>query len=160
MHSSATCRTAGRSSAPSSSSAPASMWPAASGGSPASAEPRFIKAPELARMQLVGAGLAQEVDGLEADLQVLLHALAIEGIGHGRELDLAMQRLVGDAQQRAVGHAQAEAVGGDGGALHVDGDGARLVETPVELVVAQLPVAVVGRGYGARAHARLQLCPL
>src|SRR5882672_7763679 len=144
MHSSATCRTAGRSSAPSSSSAPASMWHTASGGSPASAEPRFIKAPELARVELVGAGLAQNADGLEADLQVLFHPLAVEGVGHSRELDLAMKRLVGDAQQRAVGHAQAEAVGGDGRALHVDGDGARLVEAAIELVVAQLPVAVVG----------------
>ena len=37
----------------------------------------------------------------------------VEGVGRARQLDLAVQRLVGDAEQRAVGHAQAVALGRD-----------------------------------------------
>jgi hypothetical protein len=54
-------------------------------------------------------------------------AAAAELAGHAGELDLAVRRLVGHAQQRAMGtHLEAETVGGDGGRLHVEGDGARL----------------------------------
>jgi hypothetical protein len=80
----------------------------------------------------------------------------VEGVGLAGQLDLAVQRLVGDAQQRAVGGAEAVALGGDGGALHVDGHGARLVEAQRAQAVAQLPVAVVGGDHGAGAQARLQ----
>src|SRR3546814_8416185 len=76
---------------------------------------------------------------------MLADALAIKRIRHAAQLYLAMHRLVGDAEQCAVRHTQAKPVGGDGGALHVDGDGARLVEARIEILVAQFPVPVVGR---------------
>ena len=60
----------------------------------------------------------------DADAQVLVHALAVEVVGHAGQLDLAVQRLVAHAQQGAVGHAEAKAVGGDGGAFHVQRHGA------------------------------------
>ena len=83
-------------------------------------------------------------------------ARLVEGVGGARQLDLAVQRLVGDAQQRAVGHPQADSLGGDRAALHVDGDGARQVDAPPLLGVAQLPVAVVVGDDGAGAQALLQ----
>jgi hypothetical protein len=46
-----------------------------------------------------GPLLAQQLDGAHADAQVLVHARAVEGVGHARQLDLAVQRLVAHAQQ-------------------------------------------------------------
>ena len=80
--------------------------------------------------QLNDQGRLLEAQRLEQrtrfDLEMLADALAIELAGHARELDLAMQRLVGDAQQRTVGHPEAIAVGGDRRRFHVERDGARL----------------------------------
>jgi hypothetical protein len=42
---------------------------------------------------------AQQLDGAHADAQVLVDALAVEVVGHARQLDLAVQRLVAHAQQ-------------------------------------------------------------
>jgi hypothetical protein len=84
------------------------------------------EAAQLARMQPLGFLLLEPLQRLEADLEMLADALAIELAGHARELDLAMQRLVGDAQQRTVGHPEAIAVGGDRRRFHVERDGARL----------------------------------
>ena len=67
-----------------------------------------------------------------------------------------MQWLVRDAQQSAVGHAEPIALGGNGGALHVDSDGAALIEPAHSERIAQLPVAVVRGGDGAGAQAALQ----
>ena len=39
----------------------------------------------------------------------------VESIGLAGELELAVERLVGDAQQGAIGHAEAIALRGDGG---------------------------------------------
>ena len=77
---------------------------------------------------------------------------------HARQLQLAVQRLVGDAEQRAVGHAEAEAVGGDRRRFHVERDRARLRQ-PLHrpALVAQLPVAVVDGGDRAGAHDALQI---
>ena len=58
----------------------------------------------------------------------------VEGVGLAGQLDLAVERLVGDAQQRAVGHAEAIALGGDGRRFHVDRDRARLVEAQRQVV--------------------------
>ncbi len=80
----------------------------------------------------------------------------VEGVGGAGQLDLAMQRLVGDAKQRAVRHAHAEALGGDGRRFHVDGDGARDVDEPPLLRPAQFPIAVVVGDDGAGAQAPLQ----
>ena len=99
---------------------------------------------------------AQRVERREADLQMLADRALVEGVGRARQLDLAVQRLVGDAEQRAVGHAQAIALRGDGAALHVDGDGAGQVDAPALLRPAQLPVAVVVGHDGAGAQALLQ----
>ena len=83
----------------------------------------------------------------------------VEGVGLARQLDLAVQRLVGHAEQRPVGHAEAVALGGDGGAFHVDGHRAALVEAQRRQGEAQLPVAVVGGDDRAGAQAPLQLLP-
>src|SRR3569623_2170865 len=86
-------------------------------------ERRLVEAPELARVQRAQLA-AQQVDRLEADAQVLAHRALVEARGGAGQLDLAVQRLVGDAQQGAVGHAQAIALRRQRGALHVDGDAA------------------------------------
>ena len=65
---------------------------------------------------------------------MLADRAVVEGVGRARQLDLAMQRLVGDAKQRAVGHAQPEALRRDGADLHVDRDGARNVDAPALLL--------------------------
>jgi hypothetical protein len=86
------------------------------------------KAAQLAAVQAARTLLAQQLDGPHADAQVLVDPLAVEVVGHAGQLDLAVQRLVADAQQRAVGHAEAEAVGGNGGAFHVQRHRAALAE--------------------------------
>ena len=60
----------------------------------------------------------------QPDLEVLVDLRLVKSRSHAGELELAMQRLVGDAEQGAVGYAEAEAVGGDGGRFHVERDGA------------------------------------
>src|SRR6476620_2766330 len=61
-----------------------------------SAERRLVEGAQLARMQRLTAH-AQEIERLEADLEVLSHRTFVEGVGGARQLDLAVQRLVGDA---------------------------------------------------------------
>ncbi len=49
-------------------------------------------------MQLVARHfVAQDPDRLDADLEMLVDALAVEAVGHAAQLELAMERLVGDA---------------------------------------------------------------
>ena len=103
---------------------------------------------------------AQDVERRKADHQVLADRALVEGVGGAGQLDLAMQRLVGDAEQRAVGHAQPVALRRDGAALHVDRDGARQVDLAPLLAPAQLPVAVVVGHDRAGAQALLQLVAL
>ena len=83
-------------------------------------------------------------------------ARSIEGAGGAGQLDLAMQRLVGDAEQGAVGHAQSIALRGQRAALHVHRNGARQVDPPPLLRPAQLPVAVVVGDHRAGAQPLLQ----
>jgi hypothetical protein len=58
-------------------------------------------------MQPVDTLLAQDAHGLDADAKVLADPLTIEGIRHAGELELAVERLVGNAEQRSVGDAEA-----------------------------------------------------
>src|SRR5687768_12854129 len=76
------------------------------------AERRLVEAAQLARMQ-GRALLAQDVDGRQADLQVLADRALVEGVRLAGQLDLAVQRLVRDAEQRSVRHPEAVALGGD-----------------------------------------------
>ncbi len=108
-------------------------------------------------MDLAGAAVAQNLDGLEADPQVLADAFPVHNVGHGAHFDFAVGRFIRDAQQRAVGHAKAEPVRRYRRRFHVDGNGAGLVEAAEQLIVAQFPIPVVGAGHGARAHARLEI---
>ena len=78
-------------------------------------------------MQAAALG-AQQIDGVDTDLQMLRDRAFIEAVGLSRQFDLAMQRLVRDTQQGAVRHPEAVALGRDGGALHIDGHGPALVE--------------------------------
>src|SRR5215467_15222415 len=73
-------------------------------GQATSTERRLVKRAQLARMQGVAA-LAQEIERRQTDLEVLGHRPLVEGIGGPRQLDLAVQWLVGHAQQRTVRHA-------------------------------------------------------
>ena len=114
------------------------------------------KAAQFARVELIGAAVAQDTHGLKTDLQVLADAFAVHDIGHAAQFDFAVDRFVGDHEKRAVGDAKAEPVAGDGGRLHVDGDGTRLAEAAEQFVEAQLPVAVVGGGHSAGPHAGLE----
>ena len=85
-----------------------------------------MEAAEFAAVEFGGADAAQDSHGQEADLKVLVDAVAVEAIGHAGQLKLAVERLIGDAEQRAVWHAEAEAVGGDRAGLHIQGDTTRL----------------------------------
>src|SRR5580765_6178171 len=78
----------------------------------------LVEAAELAGVE-AGPLLAQEVHGRHADLQVLADGAVVEGVGLAGQLDLAVQRLVGNAQQGAVGHPEAVPLGRDRGAFHV-----------------------------------------
>src|SRR6185436_8155609 len=102
----------------------------------------LVETSQLAAVQALAAFGAQDLDRAHADAQMLIDAFAIELVGHAGQLDLAMQGLVAHAQQGAIRDAEAEAVGGDGGAFHVQRDGAALAETTLWLVAGQqLPVA-------------------
>ena len=107
-------------------------------------------------MQAAALG-AQQIDGVDTDLQVFRDRAFIEAVGLSRQFDLAMQRLVRDTQQGAVRHPEAVALGRDGGALHIDGHGPALVEPQRRFGIAQLPVPVVGRDHSAGAQPPLDL---
>src|SRR5271166_6153440 len=72
------------------------------------------------------------------------------------QLDLAVQRFIGDAEQRAVRDAQAKALRRDCAAFHVDGNGAREVDALSFLREAKFPVAVVIGDDGAGTEPLLQ----
>src|SRR5690348_12746453 len=60
------------------------------------AERRFVEAAQLTGVQ-PAAFLAQQVDGGQADLQMLADGALIKGVRLARQLDLTVQRLVRDA---------------------------------------------------------------
>src|SRR5262245_14634889 len=64
------------------------------------------EAPQLARVQPLPLLCLKMLKGLEANLEVLTDALAVEFVRHSSKLDVAVQRLVRDTQQCAVGHAE------------------------------------------------------
>src|ERR1043165_1712020 len=101
------------------------------------------EAAQLARMQALRFLQLETFERPDPDLEVLADALAVELAGHAGELDLAMQRLVGNAKQRAVGNPKREAVGGDRRRLHIERDRARLRQAADDRAIADLPVAVV-----------------
>ena len=96
-------------------------------------------------MQPVRSALPQDINGAQADAQMLVHALAVEMVGHAGQLDFAMPGLVAHAQKRAIRHPKPEAIGGDGGAFHVERNGSALVE------------AALGRLSGSRSQLRLSV---
>ena len=57
-----------------------------------------------------------------ADFEMLAHLRPVERRCHAGKLQLAMERLVRNAQQRSIGHAEAEAVCGDRRRFHVERD--------------------------------------
>src|SRR3546814_5732890 len=65
-------------------------------------ESHFGKASELARMQPFPLQRLELFQRLQPDVQMLAHALPVELARHAGELDLPVQRLVGDAQQGAI----------------------------------------------------------
>ena len=96
-------------------------------------------------------------EGRDADPQVLADRALVEGVGLAGQLDLAVQRLVGDAEQGPVGHPEAVALGGDG-ADSMSMATARLwLKRKRRRTEAKLPVAVVGGDHGAGPQALLQL---
>src|SRR4051812_41610977 len=92
-----------------------------------SAEGRLVEGPELAAVELVARQL-ELVDRGDADAQMLGDGAFVEAVGLARQLDLAMDRLVRDAEQGAVRHAETEALGGERRRFHVDRDRAALAE--------------------------------
>src|SRR5581483_5213883 len=115
------------------------------------------KAPQLARMQPLRFLLLDTLQRLQPDLKMLTDPLSIEFARHAGELDLAMQRLVRNAQQGAVGHAEAIAVGRDRGRLHVERDRARLRHAPDDRGAADFPIAIVDACNRSGAHQALEL---
>src|SRR5215203_1753049 len=73
-------------------------------GSVRSAERGLVEAAELARMER-RALAAQDIQRREADHQVLADGAFVEGVGGPGQLNLAVQRLVGDAEQGSVRNA-------------------------------------------------------
>ena len=106
------------------------------------------------------AFIAQAGDRFETDLQVSRDGLLVELVGLTRQLDLAVQRLVRNAQQSAIGNAEAVSLRGDRGALHLNRDGAALREPFSAVGVMQLPVAIIGGDHGAGAHTLFEVCAL
>src|SRR5688500_14664063 len=97
---------------------------------------RLVEASKLARVEL-GAVALQDSKGLDSDPQVLADRPLIEGVGLARQLDLAVERLVRDAQQGPVRHPEAIALGRDRRRFHVDRNRPRLVEAKRRQCVAQ-----------------------
>ena len=66
-----------------------------------SPERRLIEASQLAGMQ--GRALApQDIERSQANLKVLPNSPLVKGIRRTRQLDLPMQRLVGNTEQRPI----------------------------------------------------------
>src|SRR5215216_5572271 len=120
-----------------------------------SAEWRLIEAAELAGMKS-GAVRPENIEGGEADHQMLADRALVKGVGGAWQFDLAMERLVGNAKQRAIGHAQPITLGGHGAGFHVNRDRPGKIDTAAFVAPAQLPIAVVVGNYGAGAQAGLQ----
>src|SRR5262245_24826258 len=59
---------------------------------------RLLERAQLARVQRLAPRL-QELDGGKPDLEVLRHGRLVERVGGAGQLDLAMQRLVRNAEQ-------------------------------------------------------------
>src|SRR4051812_46029396 len=120
------------------------------------AERGLVEAAQLPRMHR-GPLSTQDIDGSQADHEMLADGTLIEGIRRPWQLDLAMQRLVGYAQQGAVGHTQAIALSGDRATLHVHRNGAGEIDLPPLLAPAQLPVPVIVGHDRAGSQPALQL---
>src|SRR5438477_358140 len=97
-----------------------------------SPEGRLVERAQLARMQALAA-MPQDLERREADLEMLADRAVVEARCGARQLDLAVQRLVGDAEQRAVRHAQPKSLRRDRARFHVDRYGARDVDAPTLL---------------------------
>ena len=87
---------------------------------------------------------------------MLRHRCLVKCVGRTRQFDLAVERLVRDAEKSAVRHAEAISIGGDGAAFHVDCNGTRKIDPPPLLRVAQLPVPIVVRDDRSRPQALLE----
>ncbi|STR63419.1 Uncharacterised protein [Klebsiella michiganensis] len=70
-------------------------------------------------MHVVAFG-AQQVNRPNTNLQMFGNGPFIESVSLSRQLNLAVQRFIGDAQQGAVRNAEAIALGGNGCAFHID----------------------------------------
>ena len=101
------------------------------------------------------AFLAEPIERLDPDPEMLPDRAFVKGIGGAGQLELAVERLVADAQQGAVGNPKAVALRRDGRRFHVDRDRPALVEAQRGERVAKLPIAVVGGHDGAGAKALL-----
>src|SRR4051812_5016269 len=88
----------------------------------------FAEASELAAMYASIAERAYSFHRHESDAQVLINAFAVKFVSHSRQLQLPMQRFVGNAEQGAVRHAEAKAIGSDGGGFHVERNSAALAQ--------------------------------
>src|SRR5688572_22159276 len=104
----------------------------------------------------LGAFTFEDAQGLDADPEMLADRAFVEGVGLAGQLDLAVERLVRDAEQGPVRYPEPITLSGDGGRLHVDPDGSGLVEAPGRQGEAKLPVAVVRGDDGAGAKPPLE----
>src|SRR5271157_4943841 len=98
------------------------------------------------------APLFEQVESGKADLQMLGHRRLVKSARRPRQLDLAVERLIRDAQQRAIGDAKTKALRRNRAAFHVDRNGARKVDAFSFLREAQFPIPVVIGYDGARAQ--------
>src|SRR5690606_31700882 len=64
--------------------------PEVKGSRPELAERRLVEAAQLARVESVRSLLAEDSDGLETYPEMLVDPLAIKGIGHAAQFELAM----------------------------------------------------------------------
>src|SRR5687768_1936681 len=104
----------------------------------------------------LGALAAELFAGLDPDLEMLGDRALVEAVGLAGKLELAVERLVRDAEQGPVWDAETIALRGECRALHVHADGAAEGEAQRRTREAQLPVAVIGGDDRAGAQAALE----
>src|SRR5688572_26050686 len=78
------------------------------------AERRLVETAQFAAVKAV-ALVAQQVERLDPDSEVLADRPLVEGIGLTRQLQFAVQRLIGHAQQRPIRNAEAITLSGNSG---------------------------------------------
>jgi len=110
---------------------------------------RLVKGAKLAAVQPVPF-IAKARYRLKADLKMGCDGFLIEFVCLTRQLDLAMQWLVRNAEQGAIRNPETVSLGRNRRALHLDRNRAALGETLCARGIEKLPIAIISGDDGAR----------